>query len=162
MRKKDALKFWVPPPERDKGRQIRGSIDTTSGLFISSLIQSKKWCWKNEGDFVRSAVNCLIEQVGMDKHGEYKEYFSMMWEMCAEAQLIHRLKDVASTVAHLVKAVEAHLGLGEVDEAATWLKKKMDTLTVKDDNFSQMVLKKLEETMTNGGPGLRAVWMRVK
>jgi hypothetical protein len=160
-KKKNALELWVPPPDKDHGRQIRGTIDTNTGLFISRLIASKKWPWRNESDFVRSAIKSILVHEKLEDEEGYREYFSLHWEMCRRAQLVYRLKDATSLVAHLKKAVEAHLGLNQIDEAARWLRDEVAELTVQDDEFSHAVLKRLEEVMTTGGPGLMAVWRRL-
>jgi len=159
-RREHALSSWVPPPEKGKGRQIRGTIDVNVGLFISRLIANKEGPWQDENSFVRAAISYFMSRIQFDEDKEYKGYFKLHWDVCRRAQLLRKLTDVAGAVKQIEGAVRAYLELQEIDEAAGYLRGEIARFTVAGSDYGRLALKKLEQTFTTGGPGMLAVWRR--
>lgn len=162
FKKRDAMTLLIPPPEKGQGRQIRGTIDVHVGLFIQRLIASKRWPWKDENSFVRSAIAYMIRCARLDQDSEYSDYFRTYWEMCRRARLIQRLEDVGVLVAHVERAVRAYLLLGKSDEAVEYLTSELKVLRAEENGFNRAAMEAIERAMQEGGPATRAVWARAR
>lgn len=162
LKKRDAMELMIPPPEKGQGRQIRGTIDVHTGLFIQRLISSRRWPWKDENAFVRSAIAYMIRGAKLEHDSEYSAYFRDHWELCRRARLVQRLQDVLQVVKLLEAAVRAYLAIGKMDDAVEYLRKEMRVLQAEESEYNQAALQTLESTFKEGGPALQTVWIRAQ